>query len=221
MNQILIVEDEPAIANMVKLCLVKNGYRCETAGDGNEAAEKIEKKPFDLVLLDVSLPDMDGFELIDYIRQFRIPVIFVTAKTSVRDRVRGLRAGAEDYICKPFDLEELLARVLTVLRRYRKTDSVLETGRIRIETLERTVFLDGKEVLLSAKEYDLLLFLVRNQNIALYRETIFEQVWRDPYPGDTRTVDLHVGRLKKKLDLGDVIETVYKVGYKFKGEKRK
>ena len=221
MNRILVVEDERSIADMVKLCLIKNGYLCETATNGVDAAQKIEERRYDLILLDIMLPDMDGYELLEYIQQFAVPVIFVTAKASVPDRVKGLKLGAEDYISKPFDLEELLARVATVLRRFDKTQTVLEVGKIKINTLERTVLCDGKTVALPAKEYDLLLFLVRNKNIALYRETIFEQVWQEPYMGNTRTIDLHIQRLKKKLDLGDAIETIYKVGYKFKVEPQK
>lgn len=218
MNQILIIEDEQSIADMVKMCLTKNGYICETANDGMTATEKIDEKRYDLILLDIMLPDIDGYDLIDYIKQFEIPVIFVTAKTSVPDRVKGLKLGAEDYVTKPFDLEELLARVETVLRRYNKTERILEEGKIKIDTLSRTVLLDGVLIPLPAKEYDLLLFLVRNKNIALYREVIFEQVWQEPYLGNTRTIDLHIQRLKKKLDLDDAIETIYKVGYKFKAE---
>lgn len=218
MNQILIIEDEKSIADMVKMCLTKNGYICETVNDGMTATQKIEEKRYDLILLDIMLPDIDGYDLIDYIKQFDIPVIFVTAKTSVPDRVKGLTLGAEDYISKPFDLEELLARVGTVLRRYHKAERILEVGRIKIDTLSRTVSLDGVLIPLPAREYDLLLFLVRNKNIALYRESIFEQVWQEPYLGNTRTIDLHIQRLKKKLDLGDAIETIYKVGYKFKAE---
>ncbi len=221
MNKILIVEDEQSIADMVKMCLSKNGYICETVNDGMSAAKKIEEKLYDLILLDIMLPDIDGYDLIEYIKQFKTPVIFVTAKTSVADRVKGLKLGAEDYISKPFDLEELLARVATVLRRYHKTENIIEIGKIKIDTLQRIVLLDGNPVSLPAKEYDLLLFLVRNKNIALYRETIFEQVWQEPYFGNTRTIDLHIQRLKKKLDLGDAIETIYKVGYKFRAEKLK
>ena len=221
MNRILVVEDERSIADMVKLCLIKNGYLCETATNGIVAAQKIEERRYDLILLDIMLPDMDGYELLEYIQQFAIPVIFVTAKTSVPDKVKGLKLGAEDYIAKPFDLEELLARVATVLRRFDKTQTILEVGKIKINTLERTVLCDEKTIALPAKEYDLLLFLVRNKNIALYRETIFEQVWQEPYMGNTRTIDLHIQRLKKKLNLGDAIETIYKVGYKFKVEPQK
>lgn len=221
MNRILIVEDEKAIADMTKLCLVKNGYLCDTAANGTEAAKLIEVKRYDLVLLDIMLPDIDGYDLLDYIKQFDTPVIFVTAKVNLSDRVRGLRLGAEDYITKPFELEELLARIEAVLRRMGKTAQHIKIGDIKIDTLSRTVTLRGEDIRLPAKEYELLLFLIRNKNIALYRETIFEQVWQEPYFGNTRTIDLHVQRLKKKLCLGDSIETVYKVGYRFVPEKLK
>ena len=221
MNRILIIEDEKAIADMVKMCLTKNGYICETVNDGIAAAGKIEETRYDLALLDIMLPGIDGYDLIEYIKQYKIPVIFVTAKASVSDRVKGLRLGAEDYIVKPFDLDELLARVETVLRRYDKTRRIINVGKIRIDTLPRSVFLCGESVQLTAKEYDLLLLLVRNKNIALYREYIFEQVWQEPYFGNTRTIDLHIQRLRKKLDLGDAVEAVYKVGYKFVPEKLK
>ena len=221
LNRILVVEDEQAIADMVKMCLSKNGYICEAVYDGITASEKIEEKRYDLVLLDIMMPGYDGYELLEFIKEFDIPVIFVSARTSVSDRVKGLKLGAEDYISKPFDLDELLARVATVLRRYHKTEDVLEIGKIKIDTVQRTVLVDSDPVSLTAKEYDLFLFLVRNKNMALYREAIYEQVWHDPYVGNTRTIDLHIQRLKKKLDLGDAIETIYKVGYKFNTEKLK
>lgn len=221
MNKILVVDDEQSIADMVKLCLSKNGYICEAVYDGMTATEKIESNRYDLILLDIMLPDIDGYDLIEYIKQYDIPVIFVTAKTTVPDRVKGLKLGAEDYISKPFDLEELLARITTVLRRFHKSENIIEVGKIKIDTLERTVRLNGNIVNLTVKEYALLLLLIRNNNIALYRETIFEQVWQEPYYGNTRTIDLHIQRLKKKLDLGDAIETIYKVGYKFRAEKLK
>lgn len=221
MNRILVVEDETSIAEMIKMCLAKNGYHCETANNGLIASEIIERNRYDLILLDIMLPDMDGFELIEYIKQFNIPVIFVTAKNAVSDRVKGLRLGAEDYIIKPFDLQELLARIETVLRRFGKNQIVFETGKIMVDTSSRTVLSDGNSVSLSAKEYELLLYLIRNKNIALNRETIYENVWNEPYYGDTRTVDLHIQRIKKKLHLGDAIETIYKVGYKFSEDKLK
>lgn len=221
MNRILVVDDERSITDMVRMFLSKNGYSCDTASDGGEAAELIEQKRYDLVLLDIMLPVIDGYDLIEYIKQYNTPVIFITAKASVENRVRGLRLGAEDYIVKPFDLEELLARIETVLRRYNKVSSVLTAGKISVDIKTRIVTLRGEEVFLSAKEFDLLLYLIRNKNIALWRERIYEEVWKEPYYGGTRTVDLHIGRLRKKLDMGDAIENIYKVGYKFLPEKLK
>lgn len=221
MNRILIVDDEASIADMVNLCLTKNGYECETANDGLEASKMIENNHYDLALLDVMMPEIDGFELIDYMKQYDIPVIFVTAKVAVEDRVKGLRIGAEDYLIKPFDLQELVARVEAVLRRYNKIQNRFVFGKLLVDLPSRIVTLDGHDVALSAKEYELLLYLIRNKNIALYREKIYEHVWQEPYYSDTRTIDLHIQRLKKKLNLGDAIETIYKVGYKFVPERLK
>ena len=221
MNKILIIDDEESIASMIKLCLSKNGYLCDTAYSGNEASDLIEKNHYDLALLDIMLPDINGFELISYIHEFNIPVIYVSAKVTVSDKIKGLKLGAEDYITKPFDLDELLARVETVLRRYGKTQRIIKTADIEIDTFSRTVKRAKSEIVLTTKEFDLFLFLVRNSNIALYRETIFEQVWGEEYFGNTRTIDLHIQRLKKKLNLGEAIETIYKIGYKFSPEKIK
>ena len=219
MNRILIVDDEASIAEMVMLCLTKNGYECETAGDGLEASKMIETNHYDLALLDIMMPEIDGFELLEYMNQYDIPVIFVTAKVAVDDRVKGLRLGAEDYLIKPFDLQELVARVETVLRRYNKTQNRFVFGSLVVDLPSHIVTLNDNPVSLSAKEYELLLYLIRNKNIALYREKIYEHVWQEPYYSETRTIDLHIQRLKKKLNLGDAIETIYKVGYKFVPDK--
>lgn len=219
MDKILIVEDEENIAEMVKLFLSKRGFLCEIAGDGTAAAEAVERDLYQLVLLDVMLPGIDGFELIPYIRQYDIPVIFVTARVSVKDRIRGLKLGAEDYILKPFDLEELLARIEVVLRRRGLRKEMFDFGRVHVDAAAHRVFLEGKAVSLSAKEYDLLLYFAANRDIALSREKIYEHVWKEPYSGETRTIDLHVQRLKKKLELTDEIQTIYKLGYLFHSEK--
>ena len=150
-----------------------------------------------------------------YIKECNIPVIFISARTLVEDRIRGLKLGAEDYLVKPFDLNELLARIEVVLRRYRKNSRVYTYGKITIDSISQEV-LNGQQLLtLSNKEYELLLYLIQNPCIALYREQIYENVWNEPYFGNTRTVDLHIQRLKKKLNWYDEIETIYKVGYKF------
>ncbi len=215
MVRILIVEDEKLIANLIQETLQNVGYQCKCVYDGEEAATEVENSCYDLILLDVMLPKIDGFELISYIQQFEVPVIFITAKADVKDRVKGLKLGAEDYIVKPFDVAELLARVEVVLRRYHKSAEQIEVLDLRIDTNSRTVYKQGKKVDLTYKEFELLLLLIRNKNIALYRETIYEKIWQDPFVEDTRTVDLHVQRLRRKLGLEKYIQTVFKIGYRF------
>lgn len=215
MTHILIVEDEATISNLLRMALEKHGYKCDCAFDGEMGADMIESKHYDLILLDVMLPKINGFELIEYIKDFDIPVIFITAKTDVTSRVKGLNLGADDYITKPFDITELQARVEAVLRRYNKTSAILNVKNLEINTNSRIVTKNGEPVELTLKEYEILLLFVRNKNIALYREMIYENVWNEPYMGDTRTVDLHIQRLRKKLDLKDNIQSVYKVGYRF------
>lgn len=214
MIRILIVEDERSISNLIAMNLRKAGYSCECVFDGVAAADLVEKEYFDLILLDVMLPGIDGFELMTYIKTRDIPVIFLTAKGSVTDRVKGLRLGADDYLTKPFEIVELLARVEAVLRRYHKTETMLTTGDILIDTASRIVWKNNQPVNLTKKEYELLLLFVRNKNIALYRETIYERIWGEEYFGDSRTVDLHVQRLRRKVGLEDKITAVYKIGYR-------
>ena len=201
MNRILIVEDEKPILNLIRMNLMDAGYDCLCAENGLEAANILEKERFDLILLDIMLPEIDGYELLEYIRPMEIPVIFITAKSDVMDRVRGLRLGAEDYITKPFEIIELLARVETVLRRYKKTERMLSVYDVTVDTGSRIVRKNGKIVRLTAKEYELLLLFLRNKNIALFRERIYESVWGEQYMGDSRTVDLHVQRMRKKTGL--------------------
>ena len=214
MIRILIVEDDEAIANLLRMNLMKSGYECEMAEDGEKAADLLEENFYDLVILDIMLPKMNGYEVLEYAKSLEIPVIFLTAMGETAQRVRGLRMGAEDYICKPFEITELLARVETVLRRYKKTDARMSLLDIVIDTESRMVFQNGKQVELTLKEYELLLLFVRNKNRALYRETIYENVWGGEYSGTGRTVDLHVQRLKKKLGLEEHITAIYKVGYR-------
>ena len=214
MIKILIVEDEEPISDLIRMNLVKAGYRCVCAFDGNEAADRISQERFDLILLDIMLPGMNGYELLPYIKSLDIPVIFLTAMGTLDQRVHGLRAGADDYITKPFEIVELLARVETVLRRYHKTEDVLQVEDVTIDVPSRVVKQNGMQVMLTMKEFELLLLFARNRNIALYRETIYENVWESNYLGDSRTVDLHVQRLRKKLGWEDKIKSVYKVGYR-------
>lgn len=218
MNRILIAEDEAAIARLIRTVLTDAGYRCVWAPDGNQAADLLEQEPFDLALLDIMLPGADGYELLDYCKALEVPVIFLTARGEVEDRVRGLRRGAEDYLTKPFALPELLARVETVLRRCGKVEQVLRLEPdIEIDPAARVVRKGGQPVALTAKEFDLLVLFVQNKNVALCRDRIFERVWNEEYLGDSRTVDLHVQRMRKKLGLEERLTAVYKVGYRLGG----
>lgn len=218
MNKILIVEDEKSINRLIKINLSDVGYSCLCAFDGKEAIELIDHNHFDLILLDIMLPEINGYELMEYIRPLEIPVIFLTAKSDVKDRVKGLKLGAEDYIVKPFEIIELVARVKTVLRRFHKTETLLNVYDITIDTLSRIVKKEGQVINLTVKEYDLLLLFIQNKNIALFRDRIYEAVWGEYYMGDSRTVDLHVQRMRKKLGLEDKIVPVYKVGYRLEVE---
>lgn len=214
MINILIVEDEHPISELLRLSLSKSGYRCTCVNDGNAAADITEKENFDLILLDIMLPGIDGFELMEYIRFSGTPVIFITAKNAVNDRVKGLRMGAEDYIVKPFEILELMARVEGVLRRHGKLDTVINVGGLCINTLSMTVTRGGEEIHLTRKEYEILLMFAQNPNIVLYKSTIYERVWGDEYPDSTRTVELHIQRMKKKVGWNDRIKPVYAVGYR-------
>lgn len=212
--EILIVEDEINISNLIKMALSQHGHKTNCVFDGESCADILEKKHFDLILLDVMLPKISGFELMDYIKSFDTPVIFITAKADVSNKVYGLNLGADDYITKPFNISELQARVDAVLRRYNKTQTKLNFGDITVDTDSRVVTKNNTAVDLTLKEYEILLLFIRNKNIALYREMIYERVWNEPYMGDTRTVDLHIQRLRKKLGLKNNIRSVYKVGYR-------
>ena len=214
MLKILIAEDEEPIANLVKVNLTKAGYACVWAQNGMEAADYMMNESFDLVLLDIMLPKIDGYELMEYAANLGLPVIFLTALGSTQNKVKGLRMGADDYLAKPFEIVELLARVEAVLRRYNKSEQIIEIFDVVIDTLSRTVIQNGRQVSLTIKEFELLLLFVRNRNIALYRDTIYENVWQGEYTEQRRTVDLHVQRLKKKLHWEEHITAVYKVGYR-------
>ncbi len=214
MIHVLIVEDEKPISNLIRMSLTKEGFLCTCAYDGAAAADLLEKNTYDLILLDVMLPEVDGFELMEYIRPMEIPVIFLTAKASVHDRVKGLRLGAEDYIVKPFDTIELLARIDVVLRRYRKCDMVLDIGGLRIDTASMRVWQGETEISLTKTEYDLLLLFARNPRRAMYRETIYERVWGGEYPFGSKAVDLHVQRLRRKVGWETMLQAVNKVGYR-------
>ena len=214
MVKILIAEDEEPIANLIRMNLKKAGYACECAYDGQEAADRMEEGHYDLLLLDIMLPKINGYELMEYAKSIQLPVIFITAMDSTENKVKGLKMGAEDYLAKPFEIVELLARVEAVLRRCNKIGRMLHILDVDIDLSSRTVMQDNQQILLTLKEYELLLFFARNPNIALYREVIYEQVWEKEYTRDSRTVDLHVQRLKKKLGWDKHICAVYKIGYR-------
>ena len=212
--KILVVEDEAPIRDLISINLQLVGYEVFTAEDGIIAEKFLENQKVDLILLDVMIPGIDGFSLIEKIKKHNTPVIFVTAKESVLDRVKGLRLGAEDYIIKPFETIELLARVEVVLRRYNKNKQTIKFKNIEVDTEQRIVNLNNKEVYLTVKEYELLVWLLQNKNRALSRDQILERVWGFEYGGETRTVDIHIQRIREKLDLKNNIKTVFKVGYR-------
>ena len=217
---ILIVEDEQNIVDILSFNLMREGYDTLEALDGPTGLQlALEQNP-DLVLLDLMLPGMSGFEVCRRIRQAGslVPVVMLTAREEEDDKVRGLELGADDYITKPFEIAELLARVETVLRRYHKTESRIVVDDGVVDTQSRVVTRSGKIVQLTAKEYNLLVLFLQNKNIALFRETIYERVWENEYMGDSRTVDLHVQRLRKKLGWQERIAAVYKVGYRLEVE---
>lgn len=214
MNRILVVEDDTSISNVIEISLRNAGYLCDCVYDGTSVAGQLEKEVYDLALVDIMLPGSDGFSLMEYFNYYHVPVIFLTAMGDVQDKVRGLKLGAEDYMVKPFEIIELLARVERVLRRYNKVSQTLTAYDIEVDTQSFRVKKAGVEIHLTKKEYEILVMFMRNPNVALFRERIFESVWHEPYYGDSRTVDLHVQRLRKKLGLEDKIVPVYKVGYR-------
>lgn len=214
MIKILIVEDEEPINNLIHMNLTKAGYQCKCAFDGQEAADMMAAEKFDLFLLDIMLPKINGYELLEYAQTLNTPVIFITAMGTVENKVKGLKKGADDYISKPFEIVELLARVETVLRRYNKAEKIIKILDIEVDTESRTVMQNGQQVILTLKEFELLLLFIRNKNIALYRDVIYESVWEGEDMGESRTVDLHVQRLKRKLHWENKIVAVYKVGYR-------
>lgn len=217
--KVLIVEDDEAIANLIKINLAAAGYDCTCAFDGREGADCIEKENFDLILLDIMLPGIDGYELLEYVKPIGTPVIFLTAKGRVEERIKGLKLGADDYIVKPFQVGELLARVEALLRRCRKGDKRLFFHDVEIDLDSRTVTKGGELVELTVKEFDLLAELIRNKNIALHRDRLYEKVWGEPYMGNTRTLDSHIQRLRRKLEWEDDIKTVFRIGYRLEDGK--
>jgi DNA-binding response OmpR family regulator len=211
MARILIAEDERAINDLIKFNLELVGHKRSQTFDGSDALERALGEKFDLLILDVMLPGLSGFEIIG---KTDTPVIFVTARASVDDRLRGLKLGADDYIVKPFEILELVERVKAVLRRTKGEVTFFEFDDIRVEFDTRRVFKDGEEVVLKPKEFELLAALITNRNLALSREKLIELVWDFDYDGDTRTVDVHIQKLRQKLGIAEKLKTVYKTGYR-------
>lgn len=215
---ILVVEDDPPVRNLITTTLKTNDYRYLTAANGEAAIAEASSHNPDIVLLDLGLPDLGGVQVIQNIRSWsNLPIIVISARSEDRDKIEALDAGADDYLTKPFEIIELLARVETVLRRYHKTENILTVHDLVIDTSSRIVKRGEEPINLTKKEYELLLLFVRNKNVALYRETIYERIWGGEYMGDSRTVDLHVQRMRKKIGWEDKIVTVYKVGYRLEG----
>lgn len=214
MAHILIVEDEEHIAQMIEATLSLGGYSCEICADGAQAVERIFAGGYDLVLLDVMLPGLDGFSVMERVASQGTPVIFLSAMQQVADKVRGLHLGAEDYIAKPFEALELLARVEVALRRRGKGREVLEYRDIQQDLSSHTVTLNGKPVALSPKEFELLRVFLQNQDLALSRDKLLSLVWGYDFAGETRTVDIHVQRLRQKLGLSGKLVTLPRIGYR-------
>ena len=212
MASILIVEDEQSINELVKRNLQLVGHHCTSIFDGKAAVAEIQHTAYDLLILDIMLPGLDGFEVKK--QACDVPTIFLTAKNSLPDRMQGFSLGADDYLTKPFEMLELLARVEAVLRRTQKTTRNFAAGDVRIDFESHQVFRGGEWVDCTPKEYELLEVLVNNRNIALSRERLLELVWGYDFAGDTRTVDVHIQKLRKKLGWEERIKTVYKLGYR-------
>lgn len=214
MTSIFIVEDDENIAKMIEATLSMVGYSCEKCGDGQEAVRRILEGSFDLILLDVMLPGMDGFEILEKVKKKGVPVIFLTALQDVGDKVKGLRGGAEDYIVKPFETVELLARIEVVLRRTGKVRQRLSYQDIEVDLEKHLVTKGGEAVALTPKEFDVLVFFIQNLDIAVTRERLLAVVWGYEFEGESRTVDIHVQQVRRKLGLKGKLVSIPKLGYR-------
>lgn len=218
MIKILIVEDDENIVKMLEATVSIAGYESDVCYDGKTAIEKINENEYDLVLLDVMLPNFNGFQVMESIDYEKTPVIFLTALQDVTDKVKGLKLGAEDYIVKPFEAVELLARIEVILRRRNKNKTVLKYGDIVVDISKHIIKKQGEEITLTPKEFELIIFFMQNLDIALTRERLLSAVWGYDYMGETRTVDTHVQQIRKKLSLQDSLITVPKLGYRLESK---
>ncbi|SHH43478.1 response regulator transcription factor [Clostridium grantii] len=214
MAKILIVEDEKPISNLIRMFLTKEGHECDCAFDGMKACDLIETHNYDLILLDIMLPYVDGFEVMEYAKSIKISVIFLTAMDTTNNKVKGLRMGAEDYITKPFEMAELIARVDNVLRRSNSTNRIYNIHNLKIDFNKRLIEREEETIVLTELEFDLLEYFIKNIDKPLTREQIYENVWGGEYDVESRTIDMSLRRLKKKLYWDKEIVSVYKVGYR-------
>lgn len=213
MIQILIVEDDVNIAKMIQTTIEIGGYTSNTCYNGLEALPLINSGTYDIILLDVMLPGLSGFEIIEK-RTSVTPIIFITAKQDVVDKVTGLKLGADDYIVKPFEAMELLARIEVVLRRYNKEDHILTYDNITVDTLEHSCKQNGTYVNLTPKEFELIVFFIKHTDVAITRMRLLSTIWGYEFEGESRTVDIHIQQLRKKLNLKDKLITLPKLGYR-------
>ena len=219
MIRILIVEDDANIAKLIEATVAIGGYEGIVCSNGAEAFRKMEQEAYDLVLLDVMLPDMSGFEIMRNRTNTDTPVIFITAKQELTDKVRGLRLGAEDYIVKPFEAMELLARIEVILRRVKKVERTYTYGDISVNVEEHTCKCRGADVYLTPKEFEVLVFFLQHKDVAISRDRLLAAVWGFEYEGETRTVDIHIQQLRKKLNLKERLVTIPKLGYRLESAK--
>lgn len=214
MAKIMVVEDEEAIGDLILMNLKLVGHTGISIRDGNEVMNSVKLNRPDLIILDIMLPGKDGFSLMKEIEPLHIPVIFLTAKEDLMDKITGLKLGADDYMVKPFAIIELLTRIETILKRYKISGDIFILDNLEVNMEAHIVRLDNEQIELTSKEFLLLEILIQNKNIALSREKLLELVWGYDYMGETRTVDVHIQRLRKKLCMEDKIKTVFKMGYR-------
>ncbi|MBU8878916.1 response regulator transcription factor [Bacillus sp. FJAT-29790] len=215
---ILIIDDEADMRHLVEMYLANSGFSCYEAASGQEGYQILKRTPIDLILLDIMMPDEDGFQVCTKVRKkYDTPIIFLSAKGEEWDKVKGLQLGGDDYIVKPFSPGELMARIHAVLRRtgMTKSESNMQIRQISINRMARSVMVGGEIIALTLKEFELLVFLVDHPSQALSREQLLERVWGMDYLGSLRTVDTHIKTLRMKLGVGDYIQTVWGIGYKF------
>lgn len=214
LKRILVAEDDIAIADLIRMNLEMVGYDVNVVNDGIEALSKIQEEDFALVILDVMLPSVDGFEIIKKIDTRNNSIIFLTARNELKDKLKGLKEGADDYITKPFEPLELLARVEAVIRRNKTYDEILNFKHIVLNESKRVIIINDREVELTPKEFELFVYLLKNKNIAISRTQLIEQIWGYDFEGETRTIDMHIQKIRKKLNLKENLKTIYKFGYR-------